>query len=153
MFKYYNFLINGIAYVVQGQSAIVFVSEGLRKTFCISFKTTRQISPADNPLFTYKKMSVFSLRGQCQCKRSYFKKSLKNQISEAKRTGSIVILYFKKRKKRTFVFFKRKGLIVNYRRFAISTTDVPIPFFIQILHGVKMFTCNEFVLILKYTVQ
>ncbi len=29
------------------------------KTFCISFfKTTRQISPTENPLITYKKMSV-----------------------------------------------------------------------------------------------
>jgi hypothetical protein len=46
-----------------------------------------------------------------------------NQISEEKRPNSILILYFKKRKK-TLVFLKtkakkRKGSIVNYRRVAI----------------------------------
>ncbi len=64
----------------------------------------------------------------------------KNQISEAKRiglfkkidnikakrTGSIVILYFKKQKKANFSFClktkgkKRKGSLVNYRSFAIT---------------------------------
>jgi hypothetical protein len=53
---------------------------------------------------------------------------LKNLNIEAKRTGSIVILYLKKRKKANFRFFlktkgkKRKGSLVNYRSFAITNT-------------------------------
>ena len=34
---------------------------------------------------------------------------LKNLKIEAKRTGSLVILYLKSRKKRTFIFFKREA--------------------------------------------
>jgi hypothetical protein len=54
---------------------------------------------------------------------------LKNLNIEAKRTGSIVILYFKKRKKSELSFFlktkgkKRKGSLVNYRSFAITSPD------------------------------
>ncbi len=56
---------------------------------------------------------------------------LKNLNIEAKRTGSIVILYLKKRKKANFRFFlktkgkKRKGSLVNYRSFAITSSDLP----------------------------
>jgi hypothetical protein len=52
---------------------------------------------------------------------------LKNLNIEAKRTGSIVILYLKKRKKSELSLFlktkgkKLKGSIVNYRGFAITT--------------------------------
>ncbi len=48
---------------------------------------------------------------------------------EAKRTGSIVILSLKQQQKSEFSFFfktkgkKRKGSIVNYRSFAITTLD------------------------------
>ncbi len=50
---------------------------------------------------------------------------LKNLNIEAKRTGSIVILYLNKRKKANFPFFKTKGKkrkcsLVNYRSFAIT---------------------------------
>jgi hypothetical protein len=55
---------------------------------------------------------------------------LKNLNIEAKRTGSIVILNFKKTKKSKLSLFlktkgkKRKGSIVNYRSFAIAIVDV-----------------------------
>jgi hypothetical protein len=59
-------------------------------------------------------------------------------VIEAKRTGSIVILYFKKTKKSELSFFlktkgkKQKGSIVNYRSFAIpSYTYSCYPFFLN----------------------
>jgi hypothetical protein len=53
---------------------------------------------------------------------------LKNLNIEAKRRGSIVILYFKNEKKKTFVFFltkgkKQKDSIGNYQSFAIPSTS------------------------------
>ncbi len=53
---------------------------------------------------------------------------LKLNNIEAKWTGSIVILYLKRRKKRIFVLKKIKGkkqkcLIMNYQSFAIPTPD------------------------------
>ncbi len=48
---------------------------------------------------------------------------------EAKRTGSLVILYLKQQQKSELSFFlktkdkKRKGSIVNYRSFAITTAE------------------------------
>ena len=60
-----------------------------------------------------------------EAKRS--KLILNCESSEAKRTGSIVILSLKQQQKSEFSFFlktkgkKRKGSIVNYRSFAITT--------------------------------
>ncbi len=55
---------------------------------------------------------------------------LKNLNIEGKPTGSIAILYLKKRKKVNFSFFlktkgkKRKGSLVNYRSFAITSIEI-----------------------------
>jgi hypothetical protein len=72
-------------------------------------------------------------------KRSYFQKSnlqseakwfiLKFYNIEAKRTGSLVILYLKQQQQKSELLFffktkdkKRKGSIVNYQSFAITNS-------------------------------
>ncbi len=68
---------------------------------------------------------------QYQSKGNWFIGKLYN--IKVKRTGLIVILYFRKRKKTKTHFFKNKsqetkGSIVNYQRFAIPNSDLfPLP--------------------------
>jgi hypothetical protein len=68
---------------------------------------------------------------------------LKNLNIEAKRTGSIVILYFKKRKKRTFVFFKNEGQRTNgfdsnYRSFAIPNSTYTVLYLLTVRRDVRI---------------
>ncbi len=71
---------------------------------------------------------IYSQKSNLRSEANWF--ILKFYNIEAKRTGSLVILYLKQQQKNELSFFlktkdkKRKGSIVNYRSFAITTSKV-----------------------------
>ena len=87
-------------------------------------------------MFICKNLNIEAKRSKANMfdsRKNYFEAKrmfkLKNLNIEAKRTGSIVIMYLKKEKKSELSFFfktkgkKRKGSLVNYRSFAITTAN------------------------------
>jgi hypothetical protein len=71
---------------------------------------------------------IYSQKSNLRSEANWF--ILKFFKIEAKRTGSLVILYLKQQQKSELSFFfktkakKRKASIVNYRSFAITSTSI-----------------------------